>query len=63
MLAFTQPDTTQKIIAGRANSFIQQQKPYVVLISIDGFRYDYAEKFDAVNIKALSINAASEGII
>ena len=57
VLAFTQPDTTQKIIAGRANSFIQQQKPYVVLISIDGFRYDYAEKFDAVNIKALSLNA------
>ncbi len=54
---FSQPDTTQHIILGRANSFEQTQKPYVILISIDGFRYDYAEKFDAVNIKSLSLNA------
>ncbi|MEO7048176.1 MAG: ectonucleotide pyrophosphatase/phosphodiesterase [Ferruginibacter sp.] len=52
--ATAQPDTTQKIIAGRTNSPEQQQKPYVILISLDGFRYDYAEKYDAVNIKALS---------
>jgi predicted AlkP superfamily pyrophosphatase or phosphodiesterase len=52
--ATAQPDTTQKIIAGRANSLEQQQKPYVILISLDGFRYDYAEKYNAVNIKALS---------
>ncbi|HRD44657.1 MAG TPA: ectonucleotide pyrophosphatase/phosphodiesterase, partial [Ferruginibacter sp.] len=55
--SFSQPDTTQHIIPGRVNSFEQTQKPYVILISIDGFRYDYAEKFDAVNIKSLSLNA------
>ena len=51
---FAQTDTTQKIIEGRTNSIEQQQKPYVILISLDGFRYDYAEKYDATNIKALS---------
>lgn len=49
-----QPDTTQKIIEGRRNSPGQQQKPYVILISGDGFRYDYAEKHKAVNLLALS---------
>ncbi|HNP22826.1 MAG TPA: ectonucleotide pyrophosphatase/phosphodiesterase [Panacibacter sp.] len=40
----------QKIIAGRVNSKKQEQKPYVILISADGFRWDYAEKFNAVNL-------------
>jgi predicted AlkP superfamily pyrophosphatase or phosphodiesterase len=30
--------------------FGQQERPYVVLVSLDGFRYDYAEKFEAKNI-------------
>lgn len=54
MLVSAQPDTTQKINLTRTNSIEQQQKPYVILISIDGFRYDYAEKYHAENIKALS---------
>ncbi|HUA57718.1 MAG TPA: ectonucleotide pyrophosphatase/phosphodiesterase [Verrucomicrobiae bacterium] len=29
------------------------QKPYVVLVSLDGFRYDYAERYHATNILAL----------
>jgi predicted AlkP superfamily pyrophosphatase or phosphodiesterase len=29
------------------------ERPYVVLISIDGFRYDYAEKYKATNILAI----------
>ena len=49
-----QVDTTQKIIEGRRNSLEQQQKPYVILISGDGFRYDYAEKYGAKNLLALS---------
>lgn len=56
------PDTTQKIIAGRTNSPEQQQKPYVIMISADGFRYDYAERYDAKNLLAFSnggIRAAS----
>jgi predicted AlkP superfamily pyrophosphatase or phosphodiesterase len=56
--ASTQPDTAQKIIQGRKNSPEQQQKPYVIMISADGFRYDYAEKYQAKNLLALS----SEGV-
>lgn len=48
-----QVDTTQKIIQGRKNSPQQQQKPYVILISADGFRHDYAEKHGAVYLQAL----------
>lgn len=53
IFAFAQ-DTTQYTVPGRSNSAAQQQKPYVIMISIDGFRYDYAEKFDAENLLRLS---------
>lgn len=52
-------DTTQKITAGRQNSAVQQQKPYVILISADGFRYDYAVKHGAPNLLALSQQGVS----
>ncbi len=47
------PDSTQHIIPGRRNSAGQQQKPYIILISADGFRYDLADKYQAVNLLAL----------
>ncbi|MBE7179421.1 MAG: alkaline phosphatase family protein, partial [Mucilaginibacter polytrichastri] len=47
-------DTTEHIIAGRQNSAEQESKPYVIMISIDGFRADYAEKFQAKNLLRLS---------
>jgi predicted AlkP superfamily pyrophosphatase or phosphodiesterase len=34
------------------NAGAQQDKPYVLLISIDGFRYDYAERDHATNLLA-----------
>lgn len=34
-------------------------KPYVVLVSIDGFRFDYAERFKARNILAIRDNGAA----
>ncbi|RYY18873.1 MAG: alkaline phosphatase family protein [Chitinophagaceae bacterium] len=46
-------DTAQKIIPGRLNASVQVKKPYVILISVDGFRYDYARKFNAVNLLRL----------
>lgn len=54
-----QADTTQQIISGRTNSIEQQQKPYVILISVDGFRYDYAKKYHAVNLLALGSQGVS----
>jgi predicted AlkP superfamily pyrophosphatase or phosphodiesterase len=47
VITLAQVDITQKVIAGRKNSESQQSKPYVILISADGFRYDYADKYQA----------------
>lgn len=47
-------DTIQKVVPGRLNSVIQQKKPYVILISADGFRYDLAMRYRAKNLLALS---------
>lgn len=52
-------DTSQLVIQGRFNSAEQQKKPYVILISADGFRYDLADKYDAVFLK----QKRSEGIM
>ena len=35
------------------------KKPYVIIVSIDGFRYDYAEKFGAENILAIAKEGSS----
>lgn len=43
-------DTTQKIVPNRVNSIEQQKKPYVILISIDAFRWDLADKYNAKNL-------------
>jgi predicted AlkP superfamily pyrophosphatase or phosphodiesterase len=53
LFASAQPDTVQKIISGRRNQPQQQQKPYVILISADGFRYDYAEKHGATFLQSM----------
>ena len=44
-------DTTQQIISGRKNNPSQYEKPYVILISADGFRADFADLYDAKNLK------------
>ena len=49
-----QTDTIQHVIPGNINSAEQQNKPYVILISADGFRYDYAEKYQASHLLDLS---------
>src|ERR1700748_1894896 len=60
--AFAQTDTTQKIIPGRKNDASEQNKPYVIWVSADGFRYDYAEKYHATHLLELAgqgVKAAS----
>ncbi len=52
-LLFAQ-DTTQKIIEGRYNDKSQINKPYVILISADGFRADFTELYDAKFLKSIS---------
>lgn len=46
-------DSTQIVISGRVNAASQEQKPYVILISADGFRHDLADKYHAAHLLAL----------
>lgn len=46
-------DTVQQVVSGRKNATNQLAKPYVILISADGFRYDYADKYQAINLLKL----------
>jgi predicted AlkP superfamily pyrophosphatase or phosphodiesterase len=48
-----------------ANSAAAQAAPYLILVSLDGFRYDYPQKYAAPNISALGVRGASapEGMI
>ncbi len=41
------------------NALLQQQKHYVVLVSLDGFRYDYPKKYGATHLLALAAKGAS----
>jgi predicted AlkP superfamily pyrophosphatase or phosphodiesterase len=52
-------DTIQQIVPGRKNDASQLDKPYVILISADGFRYDYADKYQAQNLIALGKSGAT----
>src|ERR1700722_7582371 len=51
-------DTAQHTIPGGTNSAQQENKPYVILISADGFRFDYPEKYHAEHLLAF----ANEGV-
>lgn len=60
LLSFAQDDvdTSQVVFPGRVNVNKTQQAPYVILISIDGFRYDYMDKFKTKHLK----NFAEKGV-
>ncbi len=49
-------DTSQVVIPNRYNSVEAQTKPYLIMISSDGFRYDYAKKYNAQNLLKLAQN-------
>jgi predicted AlkP superfamily pyrophosphatase or phosphodiesterase len=44
-------DTIQQVVKNRINSIAQQKKSYVILISVDGFRWDFADKYGAKNLQ------------
>jgi alkaline phosphatase D len=59
-------DTSQVIAVKHGpNASAQQAKPYVVLVSLDGFRYDYAAEYGALNLQRMAVEGASapEGMI
>jgi hypothetical protein len=45
--------------ANGPNAASQRAKPYVVLVSLDGFRHDYVKKYSAPNIAAMAARGAS----
>jgi predicted AlkP superfamily pyrophosphatase or phosphodiesterase len=47
-------DTTQQVIAGKLNDPAQYKKPYVILISADGFRADFTELHRASFLQTVS---------
>ena len=47
-------DTAQVVVPNRVNSLSVKEKPYLILISTDGFRYDYAKKYNAENLLKFS---------
>lgn len=51
-------DTAQVMIPNRLNNAETMTKPYVIMISTDGFRYDYAKKYNAENL----LKYSNEGI-
>ena len=52
--SFSQTDTAQVVVPNRKNTVAAISKPYVILISADGFRADYLKKHNAVNILKLA---------
>src|SRR5277367_1180373 len=50
--------------AGRENDPSQRNKPYLLLIGLDGFRFDYAEKYGAKHILAFrDAGSSAEALI
>jgi len=58
-VVFSQTDTAQVVIPNRINAAAAISKPYVILISADGFRSDYAEKYQAKNLLTLAQSGVS----
>ena len=50
-------DTAQVITPNRFNSTEAVEKPYLIFISADGYRYDYTEKYNAQNLQKFSNEA------
>jgi predicted AlkP superfamily pyrophosphatase or phosphodiesterase len=52
-------------VSNPPNALAQQAKHYVILVSLDGFRYDYANRYGAKNLLAMAARGASapEGMI
>lgn len=49
-----QSEGEEQHIEGRVNSKKGLSSPYVILISADGFRYDYAKKYNAKNLLGIA---------
>ena len=50
------PSTSTTITTTTTNSKITQHKPYLILISLDGFRWDYVEKYNPQHLSSFIKN-------
>ena len=64
-LVVAQDPTPVITVPNPPNTPAQQAKHYVVLVSLDGFRYDYARRYGAQNLLQLAARGATapEGMI
>lgn len=58
-LTYEDVQAEQLVVEGRENSAWSIKQDYVILISIDGFRFDYAEKYGAKNLLKLKEQGVS----
>lgn len=58
-LAYGQSSTSVLQSSHGPNAPGQENKPYIVLVSLDGFRYDYAERYGAHNLQTLGKEGAT----
>src|SRR5699024_542624 len=56
LLTYGQADTAQVVIPNRVNAAGTYQKPYVILMSVDGFRYDYMKECQPETLLKLARN-------
>jgi predicted AlkP superfamily pyrophosphatase or phosphodiesterase len=63
--ALSQDPTPVIVVPNPPNTAAQQAKHYVILISLDGFRYDYPRRYGAPHLLQLEIKGASapEGML
>jgi alkaline phosphatase D len=57
--ALTQDPTPVIVVPNPPNTVAQQAKHYVVLVSLDGFRYDYPRRYGAPHLLQLGFKGAS----
>jgi len=57
--AWTQADSAVITVDHGPNAANQVSKPYVILVSLDGFRYDYGKRYGATSLQDLASRGAS----
>jgi predicted AlkP superfamily pyrophosphatase or phosphodiesterase len=60
MVACSEPSTQSTLHgSGGINAESQRDKPYLLLVSIDGFRWDYMNRYPAPNIDRIAANGST----
>lgn len=64
LVACGQDSAAPRVVADRQNAPEMQERPYVVMVSVDGFRHDYAARFEAPALAGLAeVGAVAEALL